>query len=279
MKLLRIYLIVLFSTLVSILQAYGYEGYEKFPMKGNSIFPLTDVNIKLSEINVLMENKKRKDVAIKVISEYFFENLSNEGITFKVALPVVSDCLGCTKMPDGFSISVNNNPIQTSTGKIIAKDFLFRIYKERSFREGEKIYPPKEISERVDEIPLIIWELSFKPNEKKKIVATYIMEWYIDPGAESLEYDLSTLYLWKGNIEKASFRLILPQELIDVTDIKTGNAFKWRWPKPKITIQPENYEVNKTNNSIEWFFRNLNKKRIGYITVDLDYRAPGIVGE
>lgn len=271
MRFFKIFLYIFIITFILIMQVYGYVGYEKHPMEGNSIFPLADVNIKLSEIKVLMESKEL-DASIKVTAEYTLENIGDEKINFKVAFPVESNCVGCTKMPDDFKIFVDGKLIQTFTSKIIERALLFRMTKEISLKNaGREVYPPTEISKRKNEIPLIVWEISFNPKEKKIITNTYTLEWYLDPGAESLWYNLSPLYLWKGSIEKAYFKLVLPQELIE--NIKARNASKW----PKISIYPKSYKI--VDNSIEWFIRNLKQKKIGYISVDVDYRKPGVIGD
>jgi hypothetical protein len=265
MRFFKIFLIALTTIFIIIPQGYGYVGYEKHPMEGNSIFPLTDVNIKLSEIKVLMESEE-KGVAIKVKSEYFLENLSDEEVNFKVAFPVESNCIGCTKMPDDFSVLVNGTPVQTSMGKIIKKDLLLKISKGISLKDvGREAY--------MEEIPLVIWGISFKPKEKKIITNTYTLEWYIDAGAVSLMYDLSTLSLWKGKIEKAYFKLVIPQDLMD--DIKSYLKDPSLWPQ--IDIRPLNYKIK--NDVIEWFFKNLQQEKIGYIHVGIDYRKPGVVGD
>jgi hypothetical protein len=270
MKVYKTILIIISIILAS--NVYSFEGYEKYPMLGNSIFPLIDVSVKLLEIKVLME-RKESDVATKVTTEYILENLSNKEVTFKVAFPVESNCVGCTKMPDDFKVLVDGKPIQTFTSKIIERDFLFRISKEISLKDARReiVYPPTRIKDRKDEIILITWEISFKPKEKKLVDCTYTLDWSGDPGVEYFEHNLSALYLWKGNIEKAYFRLILPHELID--EIKDRRPSKW----PKIEIHPQQYKIK--GNAIEWFFKNLKQRKIGYVSVKIDYHKPGVLGD
>jgi hypothetical protein len=249
--------------LVLASQAYSFEGYDNHPMYGNSIFPLADVNIKLSEIKVIMVSRKN-DIATKVASEYVFENLSKKDVKFEVAFPVESNCLGCTRMPDDFKVSVNNRTVKTSTSKIMSKDFYPRIRKALGLKDTAD---QKEIYE----IPLIMWEVSFKPREKKIITTGYTMEWLGDPRGAYLALDLSVLYLWQGKIDKAYFKLTLPQDLID--DIKAKDPSRW----PKITIEPPKYKMK--DHALEWFFKDLRQKKVYRISVGLDYRKPGVIGD
>lgn len=239
-------------------QAYSYEGYDKYPMKGNVIFPLTDVDVKLAEISVLMQTTE--DVGIVTKTEYMLENLTSKEIKFKIGFAIDSSVIvfgESAKMPDDFKVSVNNETVKTSTSKIATKYFY-------TDRQGKK-------NAREQEIPLIMWEVSFKPGEKKIITTTYTIEWLLDPGAKSLEYDLSRLNLWKGNIDKAYFRIALPQELID--NIKAQNPSRW----PKITIDPKKYQIK--DNALEWFFKDLKKEKVNHISVDVNYRKPGVIGD
>ena len=172
MRFFKIVLNLLIFTIMSTSHIYGYEGYEKYPMEGNSIFPLTDVNIKLSKINVLMENKERRDVNIKVNSEYILENLSDEEVTFKAAFPVESNCIDCTKMPDDFKVLINKQPVLTSITKILRKDYLLRIYKKMGPAVSNKQREYAELGVRegkLYEIPIIVFDISFKPKEKKTV--------------------------------------------------------------------------------------------------------------
>jgi len=244
-------------------QAYSFEGYEKYPMKGNSIFPLTDVDVKLSEISVLMERTKQRGRATKVTAEYMLENLGSKEINFNIAFPVESNHVDLTRMPDYFEVSVDNKAIQTSTSKIMSKDFFSRIHKAQNVESQRKI--------RDYEIELITWEVSFKPKEKKKITTTYTMEWLLDPGIELLDHKLSVLYLWKRTIDKAYFRLILPQKLID--NIKAQDPSIW----PQISIFPKQYQIK--DHALEWFFKDLKKEKIYHIRVSVNYRKPGVIGD
>jgi hypothetical protein len=258
-------------SLILVSNANGFEGYEQYPMKGNAIFPLRNVDVKMSEIKISME-RKENDITTKVTAEYVLNNLSNEKTHFKVAFPVESNCPKCTKMPDDFRVSVDGKSIQTSTAKLIERDLLSRMASEISLKDARReYYPPTKIEERKDEIPLITWEISFKPKEKRLVRCTYTTEWIGDPGTEYFEYNLSALYLWQGTIEKASFKLILPQELI--SNIKRKRASLW----PKIIIHPSKYMIK--NDAIEWHFANLKQQKIGYISVKIDHRKPGVVGE
>jgi len=256
-----IFFIIICLVLAS--QAYGFEGYGNHPMYGNSIFPLTDVNIKLSEIKVTMVSKAN-DIATKVDSEYVFENLSKKEVKFEVAFPVESNCLGCTQMPDDFKVLVNNGTITTSKSKIMNKDFLQRVHKALGIKDTED---QKEIYE----IPLIMWEVSFKPREKKIITTRYTMEWSGDPRGAYLALDLGVLYLWKGNIDKAYFKITLPRDLID--DIKAKDPSRW----PKITIKPPKYKMK--DHALEWFFKDLRQKKVYRISVAVDYSKPGVIGD
>ena len=244
-------------------QVYSFEGYDKHPMYGNSIFPLTDADIKLSEIKVLMI-RKENDIATKVTSEYVLENQSKKEVKFEVAFPVDSNCLGCTRMPDDFKVSVNDGTIKTSTSKIMSKDFYSRIRKTLGLEDTA-------YQKEIYEIPLIMWEVSFKPKEKKTITIRYTMEWIGDPRGESLNHRLGALYLWKGKINKAYFRLELPADLID--NIKAQDPSIW----PKITIDPKRYQVK--DHAIEWFFKDLKQEKVNHIRISVNYRKPGVVGD
>jgi hypothetical protein len=260
MKTYRAFFIIISIIVTSIVtfQAYSFEGYDKYPMKGNVIFPLTDVDVKLAEISVLMQSTE--DVGIPTKAEYILENLSSKEIKFKMGFAIDSSVIvfgESAKMPDDFKVSVNNETVKTSTSKIGTQYFY-------TDRQGKKIA-------REQEIPLIMWELSFKPREKKIITTTYTMEWLLDPGAKSLEYDLSRLNLWKGNIDKAYFRLTLPGDLID--DIKAKDPSRW----PKVTINPPKYIIK--DHALEWSFKDLKKEKINDISIDVNYRKPGVVGD
>jgi len=258
MKAYQAILIIICLVLTS--QAYSYEGYDKEPMKGNVIFPLTAVDVKLSEISILVGRRQYRGESIKVAAEYMLENLSSKEINFKMGFAVDSYVIvigSDTKMPDDFKVSVNNRTVKTSTSKIMSKYFV-------TYRQGKTAAEKREI-------PLIMWEISFKPKEKKIITTTYTMEWLLDPGGQSLELDLSRLYLWKGNIDKAYFRVALTDDLID--DIKAKDPSRW----PQISIEPPKYKIK--DHALEWFFKDLKKEKINDISIDVNYRKPGVVGD
>jgi len=253
-------LIIIFILLITA-PAYSFEGYDKFPMQGNCIFPLTDVDVKLSEISVLMKRTSGRGRATKVTTEYMLENLGSKEISFKVAFPVESNCLGCTQMPDDFEVSVCNRAIQTSTSKIMSEDFYPRIRKAQGLKNTEGQKKKKDY-----EIDLITWAVSFNPKEKKKITTTYTMEWLLDPGSEYLAFNLGVLYLWKGNIDKAYFRLLLPQEFMDNIKAQDPSIM------PQISIRPKKYKIK--DNVLVWFFKDFKKEKISYISVYVDYIRP-----
>jgi len=243
--------------------AYSFEGSDNAPMYGNSIFPLTDVDVKLSTIKVLMI-KKENDTASKITAEYVLENKSKKELKFEVAFPVESNCLGCTAMPDDFKVSVNNGTIKTFTSKIMNKDFYTGIRKALGIKDKADV-------KKIYEIPLIVWEVSIKPKEKKIIIIRYTTEWIGDSGGESFIYRLGALYLWKGKINKAYFSLELTKDLI--VNIKAQDPSAW----PKITIDPKRYLVK--DHAIEWFFNDLKQEQITHISIVVDYRKRGLVGD
>jgi len=270
-KIYKIFLVVLYALFVTISQGYSFEGSQNHPMIGNSIFPLTDVAIRLREVNVAMERQKN-DIATKVISAYGLENMSNEEVHFKIAFPVESNCIGCTQMPDDFKVLVNGKPIQTFNQKITERDILSRTSKEIGLEDsGKAVYPPKKIEDMKEEIILIVWEISFKPLEEKIISCSYTTEWIGDPGTEYFEYNISALYLWQGAVEKAFFKFSLPPELIE--NIRKKATSRW----PKIKINPGNYKIR--GSAVEWSLKNLKQTKIGYMSVKIDYRKPGVIGE
>jgi len=241
-------------------QTYGYMGYDKYPMIGNVVFPLKDVDIKLSEISILIENTEKEGIDTKVTAEYMLENLNSKEINVKVGFAIDSYVIvvgESAKIPADFKVLVDNRTIKTSASKIMTKYFGIDSEGKRSAIEQQ--------------IPSIMWEVSFKSKEKKPITTTYTLEWYLGPGYKVLKLDLARLNLWKGNIDKAHFRLTLPKELID--NIKAQDPSRW----PKITIEPPKYKIK--DHALEWSFKDLKKEKINAISIDVNYRKPGVVGD
>ena len=256
-KMKTVQAIFLIFSIILASQVYGWY-YDEYPMKGDVIFPLTDVDVKLREISVLMESTEKEDI-IATKAEYILENLSSKEINFKAGFAIEPHySIGKrVQMPDDFKVSVNNKTVKTSTSKIMIKYFV-------TDRQGKTIT-------REQEIPLIMWEVSFKPKEKKIITTTYTLEWFRGPGYDVLKLQLARLNLWKGDMDKAYFRLTLPADLID--NIKAKDHSRW----PKITIEPPKYKIK--DHALEWFFKDLKKEKINDISIDVNYRKPGVVGD
>jgi len=249
--------IFLIFSIISASQVYGWY-YDEYPMKGNVIFPLTDVDVKLTEISVLMESTEEEGI-MATKAEYKLENLTPREINFKVGFAIEPHySIGkSVKMPDDFKVSINNRTVKISTSKIMTKYFV-------TDRQGKTIT-------REQEIPLIMWEVSFKSREEKIITTTYTLEWFKGPGYDVLKLQLARLNLWKGDMDKAYFRLTLPADLID--NIKAKNPSRW----PKITIEPPKYKIK--DRALEWVFKDLKKEKINDISIDVNYRKPGVVGD
>src|SRR4030043_132077 len=101
-------LITIFTLLITV-SAYSFEGYEKYPMRGSTIFPLKEVNVKLTEIKVLMyrEEKGIMGGITKTTAEHVVENITDKEANFKVAFPIESSCINnCTELPQDFKVSV-----------------------------------------------------------------------------------------------------------------------------------------------------------------------------
>ena len=268
-------LITIFTLLITF-PAYSFEGYDKYPMQGNTIFSLGEVNIKLSEIRVIMDREEKGIMggSTKITADHILENLADKEVNFKVAFPIESSCLSnCTEMPRDFKVSINGKPIQTSMSKILSKELEERIERKLSSNNIKLEKQDKKHAETTAkeyEIPLIVWDISLKPKEKKTIICAYTLEWEFSPGTDSATdqfiYNLLPIILWKGKVEKAYFKLILPRRLIDY--IKSGKA--------KISINPKDY-YKREDNVIEWFFQNLDFKRIKLrdISVFITYLGAG----
>jgi len=262
---------LLFSFFLLSKSVYAFEGYDSFPMKGNTIFPLEDVAVRLAKIKVLMERREENSRSTTIIAEYDLYNLSDNELNFQIAYPVESNCINCTEIPKEFKVFIDGELVETSITKMLRNDFV--LLKKEGFghkAEGKDKLNKNKKKKVKEEIPLITWDISFKPLQKKTVVCKYTLKWLLDPGVEIFEYLLATIYLWKEEIEEAYFRLTLPQELI--YRIKKKDPSIW----PKVSIYPK-YRVK--DNTIEWIFKNLKKEKIKAITVDVDYRKPGMLGD
>jgi len=266
--------ITIFTLLITV-SAYSFEGYEKYPMRGSTIFPLKEVNVKLTEIKVLMyrEEKGIMGGITKTTAEHVVENITDKEANFKVAFPIESSCINnCTELPQDFKVSVNGKFVQSVLTKIPRQEYEKRIREKIGSNniKRERLNEDREKKARNYQLPLIVWDISLKPGEKKTISCSYSLEWEFSPATNSATdqfiYNLLPAILWKGKIEKANFKLILPRRLIDY--IKSRAA--------EIDVYPEQY-YKKTDNVIEWFFLNLDfrNKKLRDISVFITYLGAG----
>ena len=228
-------LIVIF-VLIIISESYGVVGYELYPMDGNTIFPLSDVNVKLSEVNLLMNENGEVD------SKFTVENLESKVINFKIAFPLQSACINnCTRPPADFIVKIGGEPIQTSIIELNKKDFLERMRERLLPKIAKQITLSKEKA--------IVWDIALKPKERLTITCSYRLEWYFEPPQRILILRLTPGILWKGNIDKIHFKFSFPKWLIK--DIESDRA--------EVNIEPES-NFTRNNRAIEWEFKNVDLK-------------------
>jgi len=231
-----IFLITIFVLLISSV-AFSFEGYERYPMLGNTIYPLTDVDVKLSEVNI----QTNKDSS-EIVSTFVLENLTNEQQTFKVAFPIVSNCIGdCTAMPPDFVVTIDGRQIGT-TLSTLGKTLFVRMRAIVS-EDAAKQY-------KFEKEKAIIWEVALKPKERKAVTCRYSLNWYFEPPQEVLMVDLTPTILWKGNIDKVHFRLYLPKLVKAAVASKTA----------RVKIQPPT-GAEGNRDFIEWNFKNLDLRK------------------
>lgn len=262
-----VFLLVIFSG------SEGFEGYVHYPMHGNVIFPMNESPIEITEMRIAIISLGDYGRGTKIRTEYLLRNTDGSHFKSKVAFPVLSNCVGdCTETPHDFKVTLNDVPILPTLEKMKLKDYYLMLYGHARSIDSKKSYHEKQgIMDKDYDMSLFVWHISAKVGEKVLLVCEYTIDAFWDPGIETLIVDLSPLILWRKLPDRVLINLTLPQELID--NLRRPSLVKW----PKVDIKPNAHKI--VENRLEWSFSKKSLEKVTHLWLDVDYRAPGVVGD
>jgi len=215
--------------LVFTSNAFAGVTYHEIP--GNSIIPLEQVEIRLVEETIKVDDEK-------AFVSMTFENLSDKEILLKVGFPFSK----ATELPE-----------RDSWGKIIKKKIVVKV-------DGKEIpivqiATPEDVKKKLGydytgrEFDYVYsWQIIFKPKEKKTISCIYYIQWAASvytPDGDSFTYITKPGALWNGTIKKADFSIELDKFLSSYLKQKVV----------RLEVEPKGYKVID-NKIVEWHFTN-----------------------
>lgn len=192
---------------------------------GNTVVPIQQDDVRMVK-EVVKVNEGGE-----VTATFTFENRSSKNISFLMGFPF-TEGTDPKAVPYGdpgsgeFKVRINSNKVE---------------YQKKAGSNNDKLKIGAEYAF------MYVWQISFKPHEKKTVECIYTASWNCDvgpyPSCTHFTYITKTGALWNGSIGQADFFVTLSDDYIK--NYKAG--------KLAFSIAPANYEL--VGNTIEWHFK------------------------
>jgi hypothetical protein len=225
-KLIKIASLLIITLFCLSLPTAWADGVEVSVVKGNTVIPVQNDNIRMLSEEVRMFSNEKKDDIVRVNANFIFENQSGSKVMMKMGFPFFGD------HPGGFRVSVQGKPQKVEKRPMGGKGEIV-LQHERS---GYILH-------------MYVWDMSFPPHGKQEVKVEYDGGWGSTLTSESFFiYVTETGSLWSGTIGKADFYFKLSE-----SDMNTIHN-----QKLKLRAAPGGYVLK--DDQLEWHFRDWKPK-------------------